>query len=442
MKKLLYLGVLFILIQHTALMAQTVPQNFQTLQLNSSPAYVLLGVDPTNIQRPSTPSQFIAGLQNAVVNGKLQPNVAFEISPYYLKNPKDTTSKLFNPAEYLLNKKNFIQTIFQTLSISLATSSTDSITFGNLKSGTGIGIGVHFLLIDGTPSDKFKNWGDSYLKSLFFDKLSANVQVFNSANITDINIIIDHTYEVFQSKVLPAQNFNSLSDKEWADFISKLKSSMAYDLQSKGIGTAKAGIVGYIAILQKNANATLETTSAILSRGVNPLAKQGFMLEFDAGQAYVFQNNVYDNAALAKSAIWLSPSYRWDVSKNNQTVSLLDLMGVIRYTFNNTSAKVDVANYLDAGLKGAYTQNKWSGSLEFIYRHASAIPVGYNKAYTYRLTAGLNYKISDMLTFTFNFGSNFDGNTVTYNDPKKMFAIGGLNFGFPSFNSIKNPSAN
>src|SRR6185437_9811916 len=131
MKRLLFLAVLFVVVQQQFLIAQTpAPQNFQTLQLNSSPAYVLLGVEPTNIQRPSTPSQFVAGLQNAVVNGKLQPNLAFEISPYYLKNPKDTSSKLFNPTDYLLNKKNFFQTIYQTLSISLATSSTDSVVFG------------------------------------------------------------------------------------------------------------------------------------------------------------------------------------------------------------------------------------------------------------------------------------------------------------------------
>jgi hypothetical protein len=373
-----------------------------------------------------------------VVNGKLQPNVAFEISPYYLRNPKDTTSKLFNPTEYLLNKKNFIQTIYQTLSASLATSSTDSATFGSLKSGTGIGIGLHFLFVDGTPGARFKKWGDAYLESLLYDKLYANASVFNSPTISDINVIIDHTLEVYQASVLPAQKFNTLSKQEWANFISKLKSTIAYDLQSKGIGTAKAAIVKYLYSLKTNADAELEKASSDLSRGVNPLAKQGFMLEFDAGQAYVFQDNAYSKAALAKSAIWLSPSYRWDVSNNNQTISLLDLMGVIRYTFNNTSANVDVANYFDAGLKGAYTENKWAGSLEFIYRHASAIPVGYSKDYTYRLTAGMSYKLSDMITFTFNFGTNFDGNTVNYSDPKKMFAIGGLNFGFLNFSGTKN----
>jgi hypothetical protein len=320
MKKLILIILLFIVVQCT-LMAQTpAPNNFQSLQINSSPAYVLLGVDPTNIQRPSTPSQFVAGLQNAVVNGKLQPNVAFEISPYYLRNPKDTTSKLFNPTDYLLNKKNFFQTIYQTLSASLATSSIDSVTFGSLKSGTGIGIGLHFLFIDGTPGARFKKWGDAYLESLVYDQLWGNASAFKSPTITDVNAIIDHTLEVYQASALPAQKFNTLSKQEWKNFITKLKSTIAYDLQAKGIGTAKTDIVKYLYDLKTKADAEVEKASSDLSRGVNPLAKQGFMLEFDAGQAYVFQDNEYSRAALAKSAIWLSPSYRWDVSDNSKTL--------------------------------------------------------------------------------------------------------------------------
>lgn len=35
-----------------------------------------------------------------------------------------------------------------------------------------------------------------------------------------------------------------------------------------------------------------------------------------------------------------------------------------------------------------------------------------------------------MITFQAAFGSNFDGNSTTYSDPSKMFAIGGFNFGF------------
>ena len=112
-------------------------------------------------------------------------------------------------------------------------------------------------------------------------------------------------------------------------------------------------------------------------------------------------------------------------------------MGVLRYTINNQQAGVDIANYADAGIKGAYSQERWSISVEGVYRNASAKPVGQDKAYTYRATVGASYKLNDAFTLTFNFGTNFDGNTATYTDPKKLFAVGGLNFGLPFINTGK-----
>ena len=66
---------------------------FETLKLTSAPAYTVLGVDPQNIQRPTTPTDFIAGAQSAIVNGKLQPNFAIEGTPYYWKHPKTDSGK-------------------------------------------------------------------------------------------------------------------------------------------------------------------------------------------------------------------------------------------------------------------------------------------------------------------------------------------------------------
>ena len=111
-------------------------------------------------------------------------------------------------------------------------------------------------------------------------------------------------------------------------------------------------------------------------------------------------------------------------------MSLLDLIGVFRLTVNNKADKVDTADYFDAGMKLQFTHNRWSLSAEGVYRHASKVPASVNRKYTYRFVTSLDYKLSDAITFKFSFGSNFDGNTATYSDPKKMFAVGGLNFGF------------
>jgi hypothetical protein len=104
-------------------------------------------------------------------------------------------------------------------------------------------------------------------------------------------------------------------------------------------------------------------------------------------------------------------------------------MGVIRYTFNNIKDSVDVGNYLDLGVKAQYTHNKWNASVEGVYRHATAVPEGTDKNYTYRWAATFNYKFSDKITLSLAYGANFNGNTTTYTSPSKIAALAGLNFG-------------
>jgi hypothetical protein len=441
MKKLYTMILLAVVGWHTNIFAQgttstannTTP-TFETLKLNSSPAFVLLGVEPDNIQRPTTPSQFVAGLQNAVVNGKLQPNVAFEISPYYMVNPKDDKSQRFNPVYYMLDKKTVGQTIIRSLSISAATSTTDTTLFGKLKSGTGAGLGLHFLFIDGKPGPQLQRWYDAYTQALFLNKFY-ELAKHDAGTDFDINLTFDKAIDVLVNAMLPAHKFPPMSAKQLKTFTDKNKLNIIYGLKSAGSAQNKEAATAYLKTIMAKADTLSKAYLDSMNHSANPLAKQGFMLEFNAGQAIIFQDNTFDNATFAKTALWLTPSYRWDVAGTGNQVSLLDLMGVLRYTFNNRGAGVDVANYFDYGVKGAITQGRWSGSLEYVLRDASQKPVGEDKAYTYRLSAGLNYKLTDQITFSFNFGTNFDGNTVTYSDPKKMFAVGGLNFGLPSFTS-------
>jgi len=428
MKTKLFTLALIYLLQWQYLRAQSEPPKFESLKLNSSPAFVMLGTEPDNIQRPSTPTQFVAGMNNAMVDGKLQPNVAFEFSPYYLANPKKD-SKQFNPSYYLLDKQNLIKTMKRTFSVSMGTSSTDKQVFGNLKPGTGIGLGLNFLLLDGKPSPQLKKWNDAYIKQAFYDKFAAMARVYAGKDF-DISMIMNQAFYTLENEILPAEEFNTLSQKELKNFIETVRKTVLYDLKAAGIEKDKDATVKFLDNLATDALKVESIELALLNKQSNPLSKQGFMIEFSAGQAHVFEDNNFNELSLAKSAFWLTPSYRWDVStENSQSISLLDLMAVIRFTSNNSEAGVDLGNYLDAGTKMAFTQNKWTGSLEFVYRHASETPSNVNKNHTYRLISGIDYKISDLLTFKFNFGTGFDGNTSTYTDPKKIFAIGGLNFG-------------
>src|SRR5688572_8031107 len=60
-----------------------ISKQFESLQVNSSPAYTVLGVEPENIQRPNSPQEFVAIAQSATANGKVVPNFAIETTPYF-----------------------------------------------------------------------------------------------------------------------------------------------------------------------------------------------------------------------------------------------------------------------------------------------------------------------------------------------------------------------
>ena len=152
MKKKVLIIFPLILVFISNVYAQPDINQFESLQVNSSPGFVILGVEPENIQRPNSPNDFVANVQSATVNGKLQPNFALETSPYFWKHVKDD-SKKFNLIEYI-SSNNYWQNLAKSITFSFATSPTDSFTFGKIPVGTGLGFGMHMQLIQGTVNKK------------------------------------------------------------------------------------------------------------------------------------------------------------------------------------------------------------------------------------------------------------------------------------------------
>jgi hypothetical protein len=438
MKKIIVGFIILSFIFHFNAMAQGDTLNVESLKLNSAPAYVILGVEPDNIQRPSSPSQFIGGVQNAVVNGQLKPNFAFEFSPYYLKKPKGKDSIRFRAVEYLLPQKSLFKNIARTTSISIATSQSDTVVFGNLEPGTGLGIGLRCVLVEGKPhSDKVKLlqvWNQVYLKEIILNDLIAAAESIDSIKM--LESLISEIATNWKTKIEDSlSQYNLLSQEFVNTFIDDITSDLLQEISFNN-SASLATISNYL-------NGRFEfyksSEKEILSR-INqekfPFAKTGFMLEFAFGESVVFQNNQWKDITQTKAAIWLTPSYRWEAKTNDKdNFTLIDLLGVLRYTFNNKKDIVDISNYFDAGVKTQILHNRIGFSLEAVYRYATEKPQDVKKNYTYRLVTSFDYKVSDLITFKFSFGTNFNGNISTYSEPKNMFALGGVNFGI--FNPAK-----
>src|SRR5262245_42359826 len=61
------------------------PPSFNSLRTPTSPAFTLLGIEPTSVERPNTPSSLAASLLNQTAGFSTLPrDYALEFSPYWL----------------------------------------------------------------------------------------------------------------------------------------------------------------------------------------------------------------------------------------------------------------------------------------------------------------------------------------------------------------------
>ena len=116
------------------------------LRTPTSPAFILLGVEPTSIERPTTPRALALGLASDTRNATIIPeNYALEVAPYWLSRRDIEFEDYF--------ESRGLATIVQTLSFSFATS-RDPEELGD--SSTAVAWGVRFVLSRGAPSARAK----------------------------------------------------------------------------------------------------------------------------------------------------------------------------------------------------------------------------------------------------------------------------------------------
>jgi hypothetical protein len=123
------------------------------LKAPSSPAFVLLGVEPTSVERPETPKAFIVDLLSTLQESQGIPrDYALSIAPYWLSDHKDLKF-----GEYF--SKNPYRNFLHTLSISLAShrpedAESDAGDASEDIQDPAVGLGFRGMLIGGkAPKD-------------------------------------------------------------------------------------------------------------------------------------------------------------------------------------------------------------------------------------------------------------------------------------------------
>lgn len=118
----------------------------ESVRLNTAPAFALIGVEPTAIERPDSPKAFSVAVMGSSDEGTegdgfFGQNLAIEASPFWWTN---TASKL-NAADYYLNGSAW-QNFQRTFTLSIATKGTSIV--GDEGDGGSLGLGFrgNFLM--------------------------------------------------------------------------------------------------------------------------------------------------------------------------------------------------------------------------------------------------------------------------------------------------------
>lgn len=115
----------------------------------SSPAYVLLGIEPATVERPTTPQAFAAStvlLGQSLREGVLPENYALECAPYWLTSHPELTFENYYGAGVL-------QRVLQTASLSILTadeSTSEKVSY--------VGAGVRWQFVSGRASDSLSQY--------------------------------------------------------------------------------------------------------------------------------------------------------------------------------------------------------------------------------------------------------------------------------------------
>src|SRR5262245_60975663 len=113
------------------------PPELGALRTPASPAFTLLGIEPSAVERPQTPADAAVTVLNNFRNG-LPKNFAFEASPYWLQSQPDLTWRADN-------RRTPAQSLARTTSLSIATSETGT----DDAPVTSLAVGFRTLLLSG-----------------------------------------------------------------------------------------------------------------------------------------------------------------------------------------------------------------------------------------------------------------------------------------------------
>lgn len=375
------LTVLLLLLS-PALRAQTDDSTvtLDLLRAPASPAFNMLGISPSVIERPTDLNAFRVSIQNASNNfTQLPTSYAVEVSPAALARLKNQTLDKFNSTRF---SDVFTQSL--SLSVGMTHDNPEDQSEGDSADFTKLGFGLKFSIIR-------PKWTDETQK-LFDDLQKAQADFLNNVIALDTG----SKAAAIRQQMQTVQNNRQLSPSVKADSLMKL----AQQLQALN--------QAYTDAINQQLQDSVHFMALKAAARNFKVARRGGFLDFAGGIALDFPDDRFEYSLTSRAGAWLTGGYE----SGNEGFSFL---GIVRYLYQPNQFLVNDNNVLDtagvstvdAGARILFTTfgGKFNVSAEGLYR--GVLKSGIDA--TWRFTFNTEYDIGANRKLTLAIGRNFEG---------------------------------
>lgn len=377
--------------------AGEVPQ-FNTIRTPASPAFVLLGVEPTSVARPSTPADFAASLVDASDNfSSLPKDYALEASPYWLvSHPGRSWREDVRRSPW--------QSVQRTFTLTAATAQTGT----DAAPVTGVAVSGRAALLSGHLSQETVSRLQHIDSLLPLDQAELLRRLQAGSDALDVltaaamdragagpDVLADNT--LIQAGLAAAEDGLEAADEST---ITKAKEAVGRQLgqaQSGGevpdAARAASEILAALAETERAA-AVDQPAREALAQALEDFvsAREGLFLEVAGGTSWRAPSGAFDSTSLSRWGAWLTASYQ---------LPELSFVAVARYLDAGDAPEDDA---IDVGARVVYTRDLYAVSLEYVDRHlihrSGAVR-------PWRLAGIVDYKISRAVWLTGSFGRDY-----------------------------------
>jgi hypothetical protein len=344
-----------------------------------APAFAILDVTPTSIDRPQNPRALTLNLFSAFREGEGLPrNYALDVTPFWLRShPALTFDDYYHPT--------LLQTVVRTFSVSVATTSVEAAA-PTLPGVTSLGFGVRTLVAQGRAHPS--------LQAARNDLMAVSAK---QAELDDEIVTLEFRHE---AAVTAGRT----------DEARKLKEE--------------------IEAAQRNTRTRRDELSAearAIALRIQELDKDrvGLMVSVAAAHVIDFPGERFQNAEAARWGLWVTPAYRMlacNAEAGSDCQATLDVIGVARILADRRGAADD--STWDVGGRILWQPTKeFALSGELVRRGALDAAGGESST---RSVGVVEYRLRDDLVLFGSFGRNFDGEP----SGRTLVSLLGLNLGF------------